>query len=175
MWTRTYKWAFKLEFFLTNYYFFKITIYFLKLVHIFTCSEIKIKLWLKTMIGGACFFLGLLRKLNSQRKKIFQKDTFKTLLTVITILYFQSKNQDRKLHFLKKYKIFVFFKGRLMKTVLNRSCRIHDHKAATLVIVVGRHWGYRVSLYSTKNWITKSFPSNWLGIYPGPKKGTCRN
>ena len=92
-----------------------------------------------------------------------------------TILYFQSKNQGRKLHFLKKYKIFVFFKGRLMKTVLNRSCRIHDHKAATLVIVVSRHWGYRVSLYSTKNWITKSFPSNWLGIYPGPKKGTCRN
>ena len=176
MWTRTYKWAFKLEFFLTNYYFFKITILFLKLVHILIyLLRNKNQTLAKTMIGGACFFLGFLRKLNSQRKKIFQKDTFKTLLTVITILYFQSKNQGRKLHFLKKYKIFVFFKGRLMKTVLNRSCRIHDHKAATLVIVVGRHWGYRVSLYSTKNWITKSFPSNWLGIYPGPKKGTCRN
>ena len=80
MWTRTYKWAFKLEFFLTNYYFFKIMILFLKLVHIFTCSEIKIKLWLKTMIGGACFFLGFLRKLNSQRKKYSKQILLKHFL-----------------------------------------------------------------------------------------------
>ena len=62
------------------------------------------------MIDGACIFLGFLRKLNSQRKKIFQKDTFKTLLTEITILYFQSKNQDRKLHFLRNIKYSSFLK-----------------------------------------------------------------
>ena len=58
-----------------------------------------------------CLFLSWVPKETKfPKKKIFQTDTFKTLLTVITILYFQSKNQDRKLHFLRNIKYSSFLK-----------------------------------------------------------------